>query len=83
MARTYRRVVETGPPPSPQQQLGDWVESRLKSIGVTKESYQAVKAAMGLPPTCDCDERKEWLNQLGEKFGVAAKAAWSKLWKDN
>ncbi len=60
--------------------LGDWVETRLSSIGVTKEKWIEVKSDVGLAPTCDCDERKEWLNRIGTKFGEAVKNNFSKLW---
>ena len=60
--------------------LGDWVETRLTSIGVTKEKWVEVKSSVGLAPTCDCEERKEWLNQIGTRFGEALKLSFTKLW---
>lgn len=53
-------------PTRPPRRLGDQVEVMLASIGVTKERYKEVKQRFGLPPTCNCDERKEWLNRVGE-----------------
>lgn len=43
--------------------LGDDLERWLTSYGVTKERYVAVKQSLGLPPTCNCEARKEWLNR--------------------
>lgn len=59
----YRRVC--GQSPS-QPGLGDYTEAMLQSIGVTKERYQAAKQLFGLSPTCDCDQRKEWLNRVSD-----------------
>jgi hypothetical protein len=54
----------------PQFQLGDMIETALKSVGV----HQAVKrASTWLGVDCGCNERKEKLNQLG---------AWAKRWWD-
>ena len=60
--------------------LGDWVETQLTRIGLTKEKWVEIKAEHGLPPTCECTERQEWLNQVGTKFGAAIKTTFSKLW---
>lgn len=45
--------------------LGDSVESMLKTLGITPERYVEVKQMFGLPPTCGCAKRKEWLNKVG------------------
>ena len=45
---------------------GDKVAVLLKRIGVTEEGYKAVKEKFGLPPTCGCAKRREWLNRVGE-----------------
>jgi hypothetical protein len=55
--------------------LGDRVEQALTAVGITQQSYQELKSAIGLPPGCNCETRKRWLNKLGEKLGDAAKAA--------
>ena len=60
--------------------LGDWVESRLTAVGMTKEKWVEIKSSVGLPPTCECEERQEWLNQVGTKFGAAMKSSFAKLW---
>lgn len=60
--------------------LGDWVESQLTRIGVTKDKWVGVKEKLGLPPSCACDDRQEWLNQVGHKFGESLKSTFSKLW---
>lgn len=46
--------------------LGDYTESLLRSIGVTKERYIAAKELFGFAPTCNCDARKEWLNNVSD-----------------
>ena len=50
--------------------LGDLVGQFFESVGVTKERYKSAKQAVGLPPTCNCDARKEWLNKLGDTLGI-------------
>lgn len=44
---------------------GDNVTTFLKGIGVTEDSYKAIKQKFGLPPTCGCAQRREWLNKVG------------------
>ena len=60
--------------------LGDWVETQLTRIGLTKEKWVEIKAEHGLPPTCECEERQQWLNEVGTRFGSAVKTTFSKLW---
>jgi len=43
--------------------LGDDLENWLTAFGVTKERWVAAKQALGLPPTCNCEARKKWLNE--------------------
>jgi hypothetical protein len=50
--------------------LGDLTEKFFESFGVTPERYKAAKATVGLDPDCDCQSRKQILNELGEKFGI-------------
>lgn len=54
----------------PPTKLGDRTESLLKKIGITQDRYKEVKARFGLAPDCSCDARKQWLNNVGEYFGV-------------
>lgn len=42
---------------------GDALEELLTSYGVTKEWYVRFKEEHGLPPTCNCEARQEWLNK--------------------
>ena len=49
----------------PVDGLGDHVAHWLAKVGVTEENYKAVKAMFGLPPTCGCAGRREWLNRVG------------------
>ena len=62
------------------QKLGDWMEARLTSLGITKERYVAIKESIGLPPTCNCAARQEYMNRVGEKFGATVSSALAKLW---
>jgi len=62
-------------------QLGDLIESAISTIGITPAAWIAWKQEHGLPPTCGCTARKEWLNRFGERFGKAAKAAASILYR--
>ncbi len=49
-----------------QQPLGDYVRDLLSMVGITKEWYMSIKAGFGLPPNCDCDARREWLNRVSD-----------------
>lgn len=46
--------------------LGDAIEELLTGYGVTKEWWKEYKAKHGLPPTCGCDRRREYLNELSK-----------------
>lgn len=46
--------------------MGDKLEAILKSVGITEDKYKEAKKLFGLPPTCNCGKRKEWLNRVGE-----------------
>ena len=52
---------------------GDDLENLLHAVGVFKERWVAFKQAFGLPPTCNCDKRKEWLNQASANLHVSFK----------
>ena len=66
MERTHDIV---GDPLSPDG-FGDRIEKHLRALGVTPDSYVAVKKMFGLPPRCNCKKRKVWLNKVGAKFGI-------------
>lgn len=51
---------------------GDDLENWLISYGITRERWIAAKQALGLPPRCNCNARKEWLNQASAKLQVVA-----------
>jgi hypothetical protein len=57
-------VWQNCPFPYQQPGLGDQVEGLLASIGITKDRYAAAKELFGLPPTCSCSSRQEWLNKI-------------------
>lgn len=48
--------------------VGDSVERMLRSIGITEDRYKRVKELFGLPPVCNCAERKAWLNKVDNWF---------------
>ena len=60
---------------APVVRLGDRIESALESFGVTKERYAAAKQAIGLPATCNCAARRDWLNRLDAELGLGEKLA--------
>jgi len=75
------RPIEYQPAtPSEGDGFGDWVQQRLEAVGVTKERWIAAKETVGLPPVCNCEERQEWLNEVGHKFGQATRKIFSKIW---
>ena len=51
--------------------LGDEVEHALEKLGITKERYVEFKKALHLMPTCHCNDRKKFLNELSAKFGLS------------
>lgn len=51
---------------------GDALEELLASYGITKEWYTGFKEKFDLPPTCDCDARKEWLNKTADAHPTIA-----------
>lgn len=65
------KLSELAPPPPRKDRAvdtegwGDKVTVFLKGLGVTEESYKAIKQKFGLPPTCGCSQRREWLNKVG------------------
>ena len=63
-------TTEDSPKDTPEDEMGwgDKVERQLKSFGITPEKYVAIKEKFGLPPSCNCKGRKEWLNKVGEYF---------------
>lgn len=51
-----------------REKLGDWVERKLKSVGITQERIADALDAVGMPGDgCDgCKKRKEWLNRMSD-----------------
>lgn len=54
------------------QPIGDALEEFLTSYGITKEWYVEFKKEHGLPPTCNCDARQEWLNKTSDAHPTIA-----------
>jgi hypothetical protein len=67
----HARLRAERPPRQEIPRLGDRIGSALESVGVTPERWAAAKAEIGLPATCGCASRREWLNKLDEKLGLA------------
>ena len=44
--------------------LGDITAASFRLVGVTPRRYKQIKKLFGLPPICNCDARKEWLNKV-------------------
>ncbi len=78
------KVVEKGT----ELRLGDRFANYLETKwGITEEGYRAFKKFLGLPPTCNCRKRKDWLNTVPKAYKegglAAAKAAiadWHERW---
>lgn len=58
------------PPIKPQ--LGTSVEDLLKSYDITPEWWTGFKEKFGLPPTCGCKKRKDWLNAASDAHPTIA-----------
>lgn len=58
--------------PAKAPQPGDALEELLTSYGITKEWWIEYKAKHGLPPTCGCDSRREYLNKLANAHPTLA-----------
>ena len=43
--------------------LGDSFEEVLQTLGITQERWLALKALVQDDPKCNCEARKQWLNQ--------------------
>ena len=49
---------------------GDDLESALAVLGITKDRYVALKEALHLAPSCNCEARQEWLNKTSVELQV-------------
>jgi hypothetical protein len=73
---TKRRIdpeVQKAAVEEQRRRLGDKLESALTGIGLSQENYVAIKEELGLPPTCDCPARKEWINKVDAKYQISEK----------
>jgi hypothetical protein len=50
--------------------LGTRIANALSAIGYTKERHIAIKKKLRLSPTCGCDKREAWLNEVGRSVGI-------------
>jgi hypothetical protein len=62
--------------------LGDLARAFFVSVGVTEERYRAAKESLGLDPTCRCDDRRKWLNAMGQRLGVDGVVLRMARWMD-
>ena len=53
-------------PPHNPLPVGDKAAKMFAAVGITPDRYRAAKAAIGLPPTCNCAGRQAWLNRAGQ-----------------
>ena len=53
--------------------LGDWVADRIASFGITAAKYEAFRERHGMLPECNCEARRQWLNNFGQEFGHKTK----------
>ena len=79
-SETLRENEKNGEPSEPG--LGDLAKAFFKSVGVTEERYRAAKEALGLDPTCRCDDRRKWLNAMGHRLGVDGVVLRMARWMD-
>ena len=43
-------------------------DKRYITINITEDNWKAIKERFGFAPTCSCQKRKEWLNNVSEVF---------------
>ena len=44
--------------------LGDITAASFRLVGVTPRRYKQIKKLFGLPPICNCEARRAWLNKV-------------------
>jgi hypothetical protein len=49
---------------------GDDLENLLQAVGIFKEDWVALKHKIGLPPHCNCEARRVWLNKASAHLQV-------------
>jgi predicted RNA-binding Zn-ribbon protein involved in translation (DUF1610 family) len=61
------------PQPQPTYMVGDELKETLESYGVTIDRWIGIKKKFGLPATCNCEARAEWLNKVSAEHPDFAK----------
>lgn len=61
-------IDSSDPTARPRPELGDLLARALAALGITKPRYRALKALLGLKPSCGCAARQAWLNRLGRRI---------------
>ena len=59
------RVCDRQDADAPKPGLGDRVAHNLERVGITKPLIETLVGG-----DCGCDDRQEWLNQAGRRFGL-------------
>lgn len=59
--------------------LGDWVEAKLKTVGITKPRYIALRKLLGLKAECGCQSRRLWLNAFGWSIELTLTNLWRRI----
>lgn len=52
---------------------GDDLENLLQAVGIFKEDWVKLKQKIGLPPHCNCEARKQWLNKASAHLQTKVK----------
>ena len=64
------QAVSFSAPDTTARGLGDYAERMMKSLGITEDRYAEIKEKFGLPATCNCTARRNWLNAVGKYIGI-------------
>lgn len=71
---TYRECRPLPPKVWRPIPVGDVVERCLTRLGITKERVERWTRTAGKPGGCGCAARQQWLNDVGNRVQVAARA---------
>jgi hypothetical protein len=63
--------------------LGDLAAKFFTSLGITEERYRSAKVKLHLDPSCNCADRRRWLNEIGAKLGVNGVVPKLARWMDS
>ena len=81
-SESIRENTDHEAPPAAKRGLGDLAGDFFASLGITEERYIAAKVVLHLDPTCNCADRRMWLNEMGQKLGVDGVVVKMAQWMD-